>query len=94
MWKEAVNFAKQLFSLTRDVQQNKEDIKELRSEVKQLRQEFNELTRVVERLVVEWRHDRERAEAERRVLLLEIENRFLRYERGLPPSPKPEDTNP
>jgi len=34
MLKDVVDFGKQLFKLTHDVQQNKSDIKELREEVK------------------------------------------------------------
>jgi chromosome segregation ATPase len=83
MWKEVIEYTKQLLTLTRTVQKNKEDIeklssevKELRQEVSTLRQEFINLVRVVERLVYDIQRDRDKADADRRILLLEIENAF------------------
>ena len=85
MLKHVVDFGKQLFSLTRDVQQNKADIKELREEVKALRQELVALARVVERLTVEIRHDRETAEKDREIQYLRLKNELRMFERRLPP---------
>ena len=100
MWNKVYEYGKQLVSVVQKQQKHEEDIKELRQEVRevrqdvnQLREELRDLAHVVERLAYEIRHDRESANAERRVLLLEIENRFLRYERGLPPGTKSEDSN-
>lgn len=41
MLKDAFNFAKQIFALTRDTQQNKAAIADLGDEVKDLRAEMN-----------------------------------------------------
>ncbi|MBC7526030.1 MAG: hypothetical protein H7308_00595 [Chthonomonadaceae bacterium] len=94
MLKDIIGFGKQLVSLTRDVDQNKTavkevriEVKELREEVNKLRQELNGLARVVERLAFELQKDRESASQERRIQLLEIENRFLRFERSSLPPP-------
>src|SRR5216110_1106826 len=86
MFKELADFGKQLFTLTRDAQQNKADIKELREDLKLLRQEFGELVRVVERLAREMQHERESAQRERQLQQLSLENILLRHERGLPPT--------
>src|SRR5579872_5600120 len=97
MLKGVVDFAKQVFTLTRSVQQNQTDIADLREEVKDLRQEVNQLrqemaalTRVVERLMVELQHDRRDAEREREMQRLRLENILLRFERGLPPVSNPD----
>jgi hypothetical protein len=54
-------------------------------ELNETRIEFAELARAVERLGSEWHRAQKRADASQKMLLLEIENRLLRYERGLPP---------
>lgn len=82
-------YAKLLLSVVQKQKKHEEDIKELRQDVNRLREEFRDLARVVERLVYEMQRDRDKSEADRRILLLEIENRFLRYERGLPPGNQP-----
>jgi hypothetical protein len=92
MLKNVVDFGKQLFALTRDVQQNRADIKDLREEVKALRQELTALARVVERFAIEQQHDRENAEREREIQRLRLENILLRYERGLPPGSLKDET--
>jgi predicted nucleic acid-binding Zn-ribbon protein len=91
MWQKIVDFGKQLFSAMQKLQQHEEDIKELRQEINRLRQDMGELTHAVERLAFEIRHGRDQAEAERKILLLEIDNRFLRYERSLPPGGSPQN---
>ena len=47
MLKQAVDFGKQVFALTRDTQQNKEDIKALREEVREVRREIVEIRQSV-----------------------------------------------
>jgi len=83
-----LKFAKQVISLTRktqrqeaDIKQLQQELKEVRQEVNQLRQEFSGVSRLLERLVLEIQHDREKAELERKNLLLEIEYRRLKTER-------------
>lgn len=87
MWKNIVDYSTRLISVVQKQKKHEEDIKTLTGEVKKLREEFRDLTRVVERLAYEIQRDRDKTEADKRILLLEIENRFLRSERGLPPAP-------
>jgi len=82
-----------LFSLTRDVQQNKTDIKELSDEVRDIRQELTRLTLMVERLAVELNHDRQNAQRDHEMQQLRLENILLRFERTLPPAPNTNDDN-
>jgi len=91
MWKQIIEFSQKLFSLMGRVQKLEEDNKELRQELKELNQKVDRLTDIVQRLAYELQRDRENAASERKILLLEIENRFLRFERGLPPSDKQDD---
>lgn len=91
MWKQIVEFSQKLVLLMRRVQKLEEDNKELRQELKELNQKVDRLTDIVQRLAYEFQRDRENAAAERRILLLEIENRFLRFERTLPPGDRKND---
>jgi chromosome segregation ATPase len=97
MWAKVVEYGKQLVSVVQKLQKHEEDIKEVRQELREVRQdvnrlreEFRDLARVVERLAYTMQRDRDRAEAEQRIMLLEIENRFLRHERRLPTGERPE----
>ena len=58
-------------------------------ENQQLRRENDAMAFEIKRLNDEVQHQREREEAERKILRLELENHLLRQERGLPPA-KPE----
>ena len=60
IWKQIFEFAKDIFLLQRDSQQNKEDIKKLQhglenaqGDMKQLRAEFNQLVLLVQKLSFE-----------------------------------------
>jgi archaellum component FlaC len=86
MWDKVVESAKHLLSVVQKQKDQEEDIKELRQEMTRLREEVRDLARIVERLAYEIQRERDKSEADKRILLLEIENRFLRFERGLPPS--------
>jgi predicted RNase H-like nuclease (RuvC/YqgF family) len=85
MWKRFVEFSQKLISLMHRVRKLEEDNRELQQELKELNQKIERLTDIVQRLAYEFKSDRDNAASERRILLLEIENRFLRFERGLPP---------
>ena len=106
MLKQAMDLGKQLLSLTRDTQQNKEDVKALREEVREIRRELAEmrqtdaqvrnemnqqrievvnLTRLVEHLILELKHQQENAAKERENQELRIQLMMLRHERSLPP---------
>ncbi len=85
MLDKLVEYGKQLFALTSDIKQCKEDIKQLRQDLKEVNQRLDRLTEVMQRFAYEVQRDRENAEKDRKILLLEIDNRFLRFERRLPP---------
>ena len=91
MWKQILEFSNKLISLMRRVQKLEEDNRELRQELKELSQKVDRLTDIVQRVAYEFQRDRENAASERKILLLEIENRFLRFERGLLPGDKRAD---
>lgn len=100
MWRNVLDYSKQLFSLTRDTQQNKENIKELRQEIKEVRQElaalrqemnqtrleFGELIRVVEHIAYRTQRDRENTQHEYEKLLLRLQLALKDVGRELPPS--------
>ncbi len=97
MFQQIVAYVKQLFTLTRDMQQTKEEVKALHEENKALRQEMNEqrlqyaeMTRFAERVVYELQRTQASAESDKKLLRLEMENLLLRHARGLPPA-QPED---
>lgn len=92
MWEKVVEYARLLLSVVQKQQKQEEDIRELRQDVNRLREEFRDFVHVVERLVYEMQRDRDKSEAEQKILLLEIENRFLRFEQRLPPGPKSDET--
>ena len=93
MWGKVVEYGKLLLSVVQKQKKHEEDIKELRQDVTRLREEFRDLARVVERLAYEIHRDRDKSEADKRILLLEIENRFLRFERRLPPGTQSDTPN-
>ena len=93
MWQKIADIAKQVFTLTSDAKKAKEDIKALQEENKELRRELNEqrlkfetVTRFSDRIVYELQRTRESAEADKKMLRLEMENLLLRSGRVLPPA--------
>jgi TolA-binding protein len=91
MWKQILEFGKKLIALMRRVQSLEAESKDIRQELKELNQKVDRLTDIVQRLAYEFQRDRENSASERRILLLELENRFLRFERGLPPGDAKDD---
>jgi regulator of replication initiation timing len=108
VWQRILDFARQVFTLTGDTQKNKENIKALQEENKELRREnadlrqemneqrlqFAEVARFCERVVFELQRTRESAEADRKLLRLEMENLLLRSGYGIPsaePGAKPQE---
>jgi hypothetical protein len=85
MWKQLLEFGKQLFSLTRETQQNKTDLAALRQELKEMREELKRLAEVVQQLKFDQQRDRENEAHEREKLLLRLEVWRLQFERQLPP---------
>ena len=76
MWKQIFDMAKRLLILAEDTKRNHDEIKELREEVRRLAAAF-------ERLAFEIRRVSERDEHEREKLVLQLENRLLRFEKLL-----------
>ena len=90
MWKDLLEYAKQVFTLTQEVQKNKSDIVDLREEVKAMREEIadireqiRDLTRAVERLAYEIHKVSEHEQYERQLLKLQQENEMLRFPQRL-----------
>jgi hypothetical protein len=79
MWKDFLDYAKQLLALAQDTRENKAQIE------KQQRQ-IEELTLIVQRLMFELLRDRDLAARNRENLLLRLENEMLKFERRLPSS--------
>jgi|GEM_PF-5932406 predicted RNase H-like nuclease (RuvC/YqgF family) len=86
MIKELLEAGSHIFGITRDIEACKRDVKRLDDEVSDLRQEVRALTQKVERLAVEVERNHERAETDRKVFLLQLENLMLKMERRLPPA--------
>jgi len=91
MWKDILQFGKDLILLTRETQQNKADIKKgedktvaLEREVNDLREDFNKLVHLVHQLSFDIERVSNREEAERKNLALQLENEMLKFERRLP----------
>jgi chromosome segregation ATPase len=86
MWKQLVEFSKQLVALTRDVQQGKDTLKTHSEELKEIRQELKRALELLQDLRYEQHRNRENAMHEREKLTLRLENILLRTGgRLLPP---------
>lgn len=70
-----------LLTLARDLQQYRQEQKEIRGELR-------DLTVIVHALAQDIQNFKERDRQRHENLLLEIENRLLKYERALPPAAK------
>lgn len=77
MWKQILDMAKRLFVLAEDTKRNHDEIKELRAEMRRL-------TAAVERLAYEIHRVSERETSEREKLILQLDNRLLKFEKLLP----------
>ena len=91
--KQIFEIASRLFAVTKDVQQSKSDIEKLEQENKDLRREMAEIaqelrdsTRGFERLAYEIRRVSDNETQERKLMALQLENEFLKFERRLPQS--------
>ena len=90
MWKEFLEYAKQIFTLTQAVQKNKDDIKDVREDVKAVRQEINDvreqikdLTKAFERLAYEIHRVGEHEQYQRQLMKLEQQNEMLRFQQRM-----------
>src|SRR5204862_8058931 len=88
MWKQFIDYATKVVTLTQRVQKQEEATKELRQEVKELNQKVDQLSLFVHRMAFEFQRDRENAERDREIQRLRLENILLRFERSLPPGSK------
>ena len=93
MLNQILEIIKQVIALTRDVQQCKDSIKELRqaraddrAEIKELNDKVRDLSGIVQCMAFDLQRQRENAETDRRMLLLEVENVVLRAARPLSPA--------
>lgn len=55
-----------------------------------MKQKVDQISLALQRLVVEFQHDRQNAQREHEMQQLRLENILLRFERGLPPESNPE----
>ena len=93
MIKQIIEIASRLFVVTKDVQQSKSDIKKLEQENRDLRRELADITQELhdstcgfERLAYEIRRVSDTEAQERKLMPLQLENEFLKFERRLPRS--------
>lgn len=63
-----------------------DDLQKYHAEIKEIRRELRDLTIIVHGLAQELKHTKERATDNHDRLLLELENRLLKFERRLPPA--------
>lgn len=95
MWREILDYGRQLLMLTQTTERNTEDIKELRQEFDQLAGVTRHLTYTLQHEIASLRqeiqHMRESERQARENEMLRIENALLRSGKQLPPgNPAPE----
>ncbi len=98
MLKQLLDLTAKLFSLSRDVQQNKADIQDvkqklndLQNDIKDLQREMRDLARGFDRLAYEIRRVSDNEAQERKMIALQLENDMLKFERRLPVSKEPKE---
>lgn len=79
MFKKLWEIATTLLTLARDLQQYRQDQKEIRKELR-------DLTIIVHALMQDNKNTKEQIGQRHQNLLLELENRLLKYEKALPPA--------
>lgn len=82
---------KKLFDALMNAYQIMQRVEKLERELKDSRQEQKHLATLMQQVSLEQKHAKEREEAERKMLLLEIENRLLKAQLQLPPAKRPTD---
>ena len=90
MWRDILDYGRQLLELTQTVESNKKRIKELGDEVEQLSEAVRNMTYIVQHEVAslrqEMQHLRETERQARESEILPIKNAILRSGRQLPPA--------
>ena|SRR5687767_1097460 len=94
MWKAISEFARKIAGLIQRIERLEDFQKETREDLKKLNDRVDRLGERMSRILWELQRQREGAESERRILLLELDNRLLRMERGLPPAPPSDSDSP
>ena len=94
MWQRVLDFGKQVFSLTRRVEQHEQETKELRQELATINERLRDQAAQMEMLAYELRREREMAARDRENLMLRLENALLRFERRIPPGPDSDSSGP
>ena len=85
LWQQTFDYARQIYTLTKSSTRHDAEIKELQRQVK-------DLTTGMQLFVIQRQQDQETAAKDREILVLRLENRLLRRDRGLlPPSGDAED---
>ncbi|HEX8072989.1 MAG TPA: hypothetical protein VF546_23790 [Pyrinomonadaceae bacterium] len=92
MWSTLLGVARRVITLGEDLRRYESELKNIRKELRDLSQELRDLSLVVQLLVQEFRHSQERVDSERARLLLEVENRLLRMNKGLPAADQRSDS--
>ena len=77
---------RKLLPLSQRVQKQEDTTKDLRQEVKELNQRVDELYVMIRQLVYEFQRERDKAESEREMQRLRLENIVLRSDRLLLPN--------
>ncbi len=90
MWKQFIEFATKLYTLTQRLQQQEDATKELRQEIRDLNQKVGQVSDLLQRLAFEFQRDREKSERDREIQRLRLENALLHFERTLPDRGKSE----
>lgn len=72
-----------IYNVVKNVVALAHDLRNYQSEVKEIRHEIRDLAFIVQRLAQEIQHGKEMVESERVNILLEVENKLLRFEQRL-----------
>jgi chromosome segregation ATPase len=81
LWGDLAGLVQRVLTLGKELEQNRTDIKEIRAELR-------ELTIIVHALAQDNKNSKEQAAQRHENLLLELENRLLKYEKALPSASK------
>lgn len=95
MWKRLIELGGKLFSLVQRVTRLEESVAALRTETRDLNERVDELAGILQGIAFEMVREREKAERDREIQRLRLENALLRFERRLPPmEPESRDNEP
>ena len=92
MWDKIWEYTKRVATLTRQTEENTKAIAEIREALKKgdqedkaLNEKMNRVTELIQRIGFEFQRDREKAETDRQMQLLSLENLMLRSDRRVLP---------